>query len=337
MKRWVTLLIFFSLMPGRIHAQGIVDPPLSKPKIAWNGYIQVRTTTDFDDHFGFALRRLKLWLRSGPGFSDHWSFKVQTTFSSFHKEKFFLQDVKLGYRTGIFSVDMGQFVPEYSLERFQHDYLLPSIERAKVINTLIPDGTLGVRDLGVQVNIRSRDNRLQTSLGIFNGYGILEYRFNNAGFMITHKTALTIPAGVHSFRVGYSFQYRKARNLRIPFVLPDTVLFTGNDIRYNVFALFQSRIFTIQGEYLHAGFDGQKADGYYILSSLDIRKSQIVLSWEKYNDLIAETSDAPYIRAGYNLLIKDYKLKLFLDNYFQLSANGVQKYFATVQLQFFMK
>jgi len=94
----------------------------------------------FDDHLAFALRRIKLGLRSGPGFSDSWSFKVQTTFSGFHKEKFFLQDVKPGYRTGIFPVDMGQFVPEYSPERFQHDYLLLSIERAMVINTLIPDG-----------------------------------------------------------------------------------------------------------------------------------------------------------------------------------------------------
>ena len=92
------------------------------------------------DHLDFTLRRLKLWSRSGPDFSDYWSLKEQTTFSGFHKEKFFLLDVKPGYRTGIFSVDMGQFVPEYSPERFQHDYLLLSIERAMVINTLIPDG-----------------------------------------------------------------------------------------------------------------------------------------------------------------------------------------------------
>ena len=336
MKRRVLTGVFLFLVLYRLPAQGIVDPPLDQ-KIDWNGYIQLRSTTNFNDHFGFALRRLKLWMRSGPGFSDHWSFKVQTTFSSFHKEKFFLQDVKLGYRTGIFSLEMGQFVPEYSLQRFQHDYLIPPIERAKVINTLIPDGTLGVRDLGVQGTLTSRNHLVQTSLGIFNGYGIPEYRINNTGFMVTHKTGLKIPWQNNSLQVGYSFQYRKAENLRIPFVLPDTVFFTGNDIRYNFFAMFSSKYFLIQGEYLHAGFDGETADGYYILSALTIRKSQIVLSWEKYKDLIAGTSDKPYIRAGYNLLIKSYKLKVSLDNYFQLSENRIQKYFATVQLQFFIK
>ena len=336
MKKGGLLLILCTLLIFRGQAQGS-DDPRKEPKITWDGYIQLRATTNFDDHTGFALRRLKFWLRSGPGFSDHWSFKVQTTFSSFHKEKFFLQDVKLGYRTGVFSLEIGQFVPEYSLQRFQHDYLIPPIERAKVINTLIPDGTLGVRDLGVQGTLTSRNHLVQTSLGIFNGYGILEYRLNNTGFMITHKTGLNIPWQNNSLQVGYSFQYRKAENLRIPFVLPDTVFFTGNDIRYNFFAMFSSKYFLIQGEYLHAGFDGETADGYYILSAVTIHKSQVVLSWEKYKDLIAGTSDEPYIRAGYNLLIKSYKLKVSLDNYFQLAENRIQKYFATVQLQFFIK
>ncbi len=330
MKRFLSYGMMLLLFAGILHAEN----PAREHRIDWNGYIQLRGTTNFDDHYGFSLRRLKLWVHSGPGFSDHWSFKVQTTFSSFAREKFFLQDVKAGYRNGIFSLDMGQFVPQYSLQRFQHDYLLPSIERAKVINTLIPDGTLGVRDLGVQANISTKNRLLRTSVGIFNGYGILEYRFNNAGFMITHKTTVRLPVGKNTLQAGYSFQYRKAENLRIPFVLPDTLFFSGNDIRFNIFARYSSKHLEIQGEYLNAGFDGQHAYGYYILSAITLKKEQIVLSWEYYHDLIDETSDRPCYRIGYNHLFREHKLKLSADNYFRIRDHRTE-YIASLQFQIF--
>jgi phosphate-selective porin len=79
----------------------------------------------------------------------HWSYKVQVLFTSFLQERLFLQDARVTYKTGQFSFDFGQYIPKYSLEWTQPDYKIPAIERARVINTLSPNGTLGVRDIGV--------------------------------------------------------------------------------------------------------------------------------------------------------------------------------------------
>jgi len=325
------LLIALIFIPKLLYAQECEFAD----NIDFNGYIQIRSISDFDDYTSFSVRRLKLWLKSKPEFSKHWSYKIQTTFSSFTQEKFFLQDVKVKYEIGLFSFDIGQFVPQYSLQRFQPDYKIASIERAKVINVLIPDGTLGVRDIGVQVNFKNRSNLFETHLGIFNGYGIKEYRFNNHGYMITHKSSFQIPINKNTVRLGYSLQYRYAENIMLKSILPDTVLFTGNDFRYNLFAIYRSKIFEIQAEYLTADLEGQRVDGYYVLSTINFKKNQIVLSYETFNDLINETLDKQYCRLGYNYLIKRHKMKLSFDNYFQLNDNKIKKYLVSIQLQIF--
>ncbi|MCF6356742.1 MAG: hypothetical protein L3J54_02955 [Draconibacterium sp.] len=92
-----------------------------------------------------------------------------------------------------------------------------------------------------------------------------------------------------------------------------------------------------QAEYLNAGFEGQKAEGYYLLSAIYYKKNQLVLSYEYYKDLIDKTADKPFCRIGYNYLIKDYKIKLSFDNYFQINQGNIEKYFASIQLQIFLK
>jgi len=305
--------------------------------IDFNGYLQIRGISNFNNYTSFSVRRLKLWIKSNPEFSKYWSYKIQTTFSSFLQEKFFLQDVKIGYKTGSFSFDIGQFVPQYSLQRFQPDYKLPAIERAKAINMLIPGGTLGVRDIGLQVNLKTKNKLFETHFGLFNGYGIKEYRLNNQGYMITHKSGLNIPIKTNRLKIGYSLQYRKAENLQLRFIFPDTVKYSGNDFRYNLFAMFKSKTIELQAEFLNADFDENNAFGYYFLSALNFNKNQIVLSFEDYNDLINETIDKPYYRFGYNYFVKDYKIKLSLDNYFQINDGKLAKYYASIQLQIFLK
>ncbi len=304
--------------------------------VDFNGYIQIRGISNFDDYTSFSVRRLKLWIKSTPGFSEHWSYKIQTTFSSFAQEKFFLQDVKIKYKTGIFSFDIGQFVPQYSLQRFQSDYKLETIERAKAINTLIPNGTLGVRDIGLQANFKTKNKLFETHLGIFNGYGIKEYRFNNQGYMITNKSSFQIPIKQNIVKLGYSLQYRYAENLQLKYILPDTILFNGHDFRYNLFAMFKSKSVKLQAEFLQVDLGKDNAFGYYFLIALNFKKNQIVFSYEKYKDLIKKTSDNPYCRIGYNYLIKDYNIKLSLDNYFQISSESIENYYASVQLQIFL-
>ena len=306
-------------------------------KVNWHGYTQFRFSSNFDGNTAVSLRRLKFWMNSGPGFSKHWSFKVQGTFSSHFSEKFLLQDIKVGYRTGAFSFYFGQLIPAYSLEWFQHDFLLPVIERAKVIDALTPDGTLGVRDIGAQASYLSENKLLKISLGLFNGNGIKRYHFNNRGYMLTNKTELDIPINKSRLKLGYSLQYRKADQLKIPFVLPDTVAFSGNDFRYNFFLAFQSKNFNIQGEWLHASFNGSVAYGYYLLSWLTMKRNQVVFSYEEYHDLIPQTVAHPTFRLGYDYMIKAYKVKLFFDNYCQFDSGKIINYTASLQFQFFFK
>ncbi len=329
MKRPIYLLIV--LLFGIVGVYG-----QDKPKFEFNGYIQVRGVTNFDDYNSFMLRRLKLWVKSTPEFSRHWSYKVQTTLSSLKDEHFFLQDVMIKYSVGTFSIEVGQFVPQFSLERFQSDYRLPLMERAAVINALIPDGTLGVRDLGLQANYKAKNNLVQTHLGIFNGYGIKEYRFANQGFMIVQKSSLNLPLFTGYLGMGYSFQYRRAENLAIPKVLPDTVNYSGPDVRYNIFVVYRGRKLWLQGEYLNANFSGSRAWGYYMFSALRLNKSRFVAGYEFYKDLISVTRDLPSFRLGYEYLINDYKLKLSVDNYFQLQAGEVKNYLLSLQLQMFI-
>lgn len=305
--------------------------------IDFHSYFQLRGSTDFSDSHSFAVRRLKFWIKSPHGFSENWSYKVQVLFTSWMQEKFFLQDAKIGYKTGRFSFDIGQFIPQYSLQRFQPDYLIPALERARAINALIPDGTMGVRDIGLQAHYSTKNELFQTHLGVFNGYGIKEYRFNDNGYMVTNKSGINLLTGKTKLKFGYSLQYRLADDLQLRFIFPDSVRYNGNDFRYNLFAMYNTRYFDIQAEYLNANFDGQIAWGYYVLSNIHFKKHQIILSFEDYHDLIPATNDKPYYRIGYNYLIKNYRIMLFFDNYFQFFDKRIQNYKTSVQLQFFIK
>lgn len=331
MRKILFIALIFAFGFARAQETGIIS------NTEWNGYTQLRAYSNLNDNQGFLLRRMKLWLESTPEFSKHWSYKIQSTITSLQQEKFFLQDVKVSYNTGLFSFDFGQFVPAYSLQRSQPDWKIPSIERAMVVDAIIPSGSLGVRDIGMQANFQTKNTFFQTSVGIFNGNGIIEYRFNNQAYMITNKSSLTIPVNENKILVGYSVLYRKADNLNIPKVLADTVALTGNDFRYNLFARFESKFVDIQAEYLYANLEKSIADGYYILANVNIQKSQLVFAYEKYNDVISTTNDDPYLHIGYNYLFDKQKIMLFFDNSVQLINNKVENYIASIQLQVFFK
>jgi len=302
-------------------------------KMNFHGYTQLRFTSDFNDVNSFSMRRMKLWVNSTPDFNEHWGYKLQTTITSFQTEKFLLQDVMVNYRQGQFKINMGQFVPHYSLQRFQHDYEIPLIERASVINALIPNGTLGVRDIGVEGNYTSSNKTIETWLGIFNGYGIKEYRFDNSGIMLTNKTALHL-FNQH-FTTGYSAMYRKADKLQLKSVLPDSIKYSGDDVRFNVFAKFHSKKIDIQAEYLWGKLNRDIADGYYVLAALNLGKNQVVASWDQYKDLIESTDILSMIHLGYNYLFYQDKLKIMFDNGVQINNGSLKNYFASIQLQIF--
>ncbi len=304
-----------------------------KLPVSWHGYSQIRFSSNFNDVNSFALRRMKLWVNSTPGFNEHWGYKIQTTITSCQNEKFFLQDVKAFYRSNNFKINLGQFVPQYSLQRFQHDFTIPLTERSAVINALIPNGTLGVRDIGAEVKYSSSNKGLETWAGIFNGYGIKEYRLDNSGILLTHKTVFHIFS--QTVATGYSVMYRKADQLSLLSILPDSVHFSGNDLRYNLFGKVRSKRFQFQAEYLWATLDNKTANGYYFLTTLNLGKNQLAASWNQYNDLIESTNDAPVVHLGYNYLFNHDKLKLMFDNGAQINDGQIQNYFSALQFQLF--
>ncbi len=311
----------------------------AKPQdaVVWHSYVQFWSNTNFNGSYTMALRRLKFWLGSGPAFSDHWSFKVQALFTSLGHEKFFLQDVFGQYRnkSGVSSLRFGQFTPRFSLQRFQHDYLNPWLERASAINVMIPDGTLGVRDMGVQYTLKAAQKHLEVNFGAFNGYGIKQYRLNYSGYLLTHNLSYTVTGQKSLWKFGYSVMYRKAEKLQLKHILPDSVAFTGNDFRFDVYVLFNSPHFDVQGEYLNGWLNGDHFFGYYALATVKVNpKNEFYLSYDKYNDLIGTTENHPWYITGYNYLFKNHDLMLTLDTRFR-KVNGNLKNITSLQFQMF--
>lgn len=333
MKKIVSLSLVISLfligINSRLSAQEKSSLPLNL-----HGYTQLRFSTNFSNVHSFSLRRLKLWIVPKSNFSKHWDFKIQTTLTSLKNEAFFLQDVMLRYKKGPFSVKMGQFTPEYSLERFEHDYSLPIAERSIVIDRLIPNATLGVRDIGFEGTYKSPSGGFETWLGIFNGYGIKEYRFDNTGIMITHKTTFYILK--KHWLTGYSIMYRRGDQLAVPKVLPEGVMFTGDDFRFNLFSKIHWSALSFQTEYFYANIKHRYADGYYFMGVWKKNNQSIAASYNQYTDLINETPDNPEIHLAYSYLFKGDRIKLMLDNGVKLGDHSVYDYFLLVQFQFFI-
>ena len=327
------LLFFLLILLYGLSLQAQSGLNSKKSPVTWNGYSQVRFSGNFDDKDSFSIRRLKFWIQSSPTFINNWGFKIQTTFSGNQNEKFNLQDVMVYYKKDPIQIKIGQFVPQFSLLRFQPDYTIPVVERADVINVLIPDGTLGGRDLGVEANFAPAGSKWHMWLGAFNGYGIKDYRINNSGFLLTHKTAFNLFRS-HLY-AGYSIMYRKTNMLQFAGILPDSVHYTGNDYRYNIFALISLKGLQLQAEYIRADLGGKKSDGWYLMAWANLGKNQLVASWDNYNDLILNTKDTHTLHVGYNYLAKGDKLKFMIDNRFVEYSKQLRDYFLTLQVQLF--
>ena len=333
MKRIATFILMIGFLLTNRTQPLFAQEKLALP-VCFHGYTQLRFSSNFSDVHSFSLRRLKLWIVPKTTFSEHWDFKIQTTFSSTNKELFFLQDVMLRYRSGAFSIKMGQFVPEYSLERFEHDYSIPLAERSIVINRLIPNATLGVRDIGFEGSFKAPSGIVEAALGVFNGYGIKQYRFDNTGIMLTQKTAFHLLK--KHWIAGYSLMYRKADQLAIPKLLPEGVLFTGSDLRFNLFSKIELSPFAFQAEYFSAHLHHGVASGYYFMTILTKNKQIVAISYNKYSDLIASTSDDPEWHLAYSYLFKGDKIKLMLDNGIKSGSRSLYDYYMVLQFQFFM-
>ena len=123
--------------------------------------------------------------------------------------------------------------------------------------------------------------------------------------------------------------------MQLTSILPASIEFSGNDFRTNLFALYQSKTVQIQAEYLRASLNDKITDGYYVLTTLNLKKNQLVASWNKYNDLIESTANSPIAHMGYDYLLNQDKLKIMLDNGVQISNGSLKNHTVVAQLQLF--
>ena len=186
MKKLVFIVLFYFCIIPFSQAQQKVD---------WHGYMQLRSSTNLEDSYNVSVRRLKFWINSSSDFSENWSFKVQAIFQSAKQEKLFLQDAFTQYANnkGNQFLKFGQFVPKYSLQWTQPDYLIPSFDRAQTINALVPAGNLGIRDLGMQYTLKALDKHLEMNFGAFKGRGITEFTTKEKGFLLSQNSFYKFP------------------------------------------------------------------------------------------------------------------------------------------------
>ena len=300
-------------------------------------YAQIRFTTDFVKLNNFQLRRLKFKLTSTPKFLSHWSYYLKFEVKSKNYAIFSLLDARIAYKIDNITFYLGQFLPDFSLQRFQSDSKIPTIERQSLVSNFIPNAGLGKRDVGIQAFYLSENKLFYTSLGVFNGTGTKQWNFNNNSFLTSHKSFISINKNSNfKLKTGYSLMYRYAQNLKFKTILPDSIYFTGKDIRVNAFLQFSIKNFVFQTEYIKLWLNSWQTDGFYFLTYYTLRKHQFVFSYEKLQDLNTLTKDLPQFYIGYNYLIDNNDLKISLAYTWQINNRQIQNSFLSIQLQIFL-
>ncbi len=279
-------------------------PLRGQEPVQWHGYAQVRYT-GASSTAGFALRRGKLWVDgSVPGVDDV-SLKVQGIFRDQSQGAFVLQDFFAQYRGRQFALDVGQMVPDFSLERSQSDYLIPVAERAGVVNALIPDATSLGRDLGVQIRLFPGGDGLHVTAGLFNGSGANRAAPSRGSYLATTRATFTrrLGRGVTG-TLGGSFEMRSIDSGDVGALWPGGRPYTGHEFRWGTEAEVAATGWSLQGEYLEAHLQANVSHGFYVLGSHALPgANEIAVSVEQLSTPGAAERTTPWYIAGFDHLL----------------------------------
>ena len=322
----IVVIVFLTTINFSVFAQ---------QKINWNGYLQFRFSDNYLDQTNFSIRRAKFWLNGSiPGNDGNWSYKLQANFHQQVKFQFLLQDVLVNYEINNFEVTAGQFVPNFSLQRKQPDYVIPLDERANVVNALVPGAETMARDIGVELKLDDRKTG-SFSLGFFNGNGANTVSNQRNFLYVNHGNLFILHNSDSKLELGYSLSYRNAHNLQFSKILGNNFSFTGNDFRFGFEEKFNIGNFELQSEYIEAHLGNRKAYGYYALADyLFASKNLVSLAVEQLNDLNSSTANNPWYTIGYSYLVKGNDIKFSLDNKFQFTSNKTNS-LTIIQIQYF--
>jgi len=308
----------------------------AQPEPDWNGYVQVRYTDDFQNNNSFEVRRAKLWMYRQTPFLDQFHYKVQGKFSFKNQGNFILQDVFAEYRFKNGWIRAGQQKPDFSLERDQSDYLVPVAERALVVDALIPAAESGARDIGLQLHVKSKDKWWNGSAGWFNGTGGNRVGNADSPFLFTTRQRFHFTfSGNINFNMGVSGSYRKGAQMAFRKIFAADSLFSGKDLRYGAEAAVGGKSWSLQGEYIEACLENQRAFGWYLLGEYYFSDRHLIgLQAEYFSDLNAMTEDNPAYDLSYSLLLKGQDAKVLADLRVQPDSNKNNISFLT-QVQLF--
>lgn len=300
----------------------------------WNGYIQTRFSSDFDNSSEFTIRRAKLWVYGTVPKADFITYKIQLNYRSFKDESLMFQDAFAEFNFHSWGkVRAGRFVPDFMLQRMQPDYEIPVLERADVVNGLIHNEKQMARETGLTYFFQNDTLPLHFSLGVFNADvdkathskdNYLLYTSRLVYKIINHKNI--------QLNVGGSAAYRRLDKTTLTTIYKPDSLISGNDFRWGIEAQFHWNNLELQGEYIQADINHDIAGGYYGLANYTFsKKYQAVLLTQKYNDLNPTTNDNAWYGLGFNYLFKG-NTKLMTD--FKTQQAGTKtNYLGEIQLQ----
>ena len=305
----------------------------NKNTFDWNGYAQFRLYKTNNSVQGFRIRRAKLWVKGKVPKADSFTYKVMGIFKYNKTGYFSLLDVFGNYNFSTGYLRFGQQIPEFSLQREQPDWKIPVVERASIINKLIPAAQSNARDIGVQVHLNFLDNNFQIATGIFNGNGANLKKHSSANFLYSLRSFYKIKFSKNYWwHIGTSLMYRKANNTNFSLIFGKDNLYSGDDFRFGFESLLKLNNLEIQAEYIKADFNGSVSYGYYVLANYIISTNdQVVISSDQLIDLNKNTDDAPWLNIGYNHLFTEHKLKLMINGGTQFNDN----FSLTAQMQLF--
>jgi phosphate-selective porin len=323
---WVSLAL---IIVAGVHAEA---------QVPWNGYMQLRFSNDYRSAYGFAVRRAVVWVQAPAPFAPAWSFKIQGLFRYQNKGAYTLQDAYAEYHYDKMILRLGQQTPDFSLQRQQPDAEIPFVERAIVVDALIPSAETDGRDIGLQIQLNSKSSAWHWSAGTFNGNG-----GNTAGSGGKHLIAtsrLTFAAALGdrlSWENGMSASYRDVSSTTFARIFGNGQTYSGSDFRGGLEShLSCDSLWDVQAEFLQARLNDRLAWGGYGYCDVYVtKKDLIVLSYDYFHDLGSMSPDVRGVDLTWSHFLVGHKAKFILDN--RVERLGKQTdYLTTGQFQLFL-
>lgn len=303
----IILLIFLVVFAYSLQAE-------PSREINMNGYVQLRFTNDYNRLSTFSVRRTKLFVVGNLPSLSHLSYKVLTTYK-FKTGTINLLDAFVEYKFSHFFFRFGQMSPYFSLQWSQPDSKIPLLERALVVDNLIPAAETGGRDIGFTFIYRTRNT--ESTWGIFNGNGANNTN-EDRNFLITTRNSFLISTTSWSLESGFSAAYRKTKGIQFNKILPQGTLFIGKDFRWGLFLKSDYKKFSFQAEYLEAHLENHSARGYYVLLTWHTdKKNDVTLFAEKFNDLKPATENVVWYSLDLSHYFNGHKFKMMIEQKYQ--------------------